>query len=113
MTEFDAKVYTVTRQIPAGKVATYGQIAGAIGCPGGARAVGNSLHRNPDPATPCFRVVSAQGRLSKAFGFGGILRQKELLEEDGTEVCNFRVDLEVFQCTGLCLPDEEGNAAPV
>ena len=113
MTEFDMKVYTVTRQIPEGKVATYGQIAAAAGCPGGARAVGNSLHRNPDPRTPCYRVVSAQGKLSKAFGFGGICRQRELLLEDGVEVTNFRVDLSVYQCAGLGLPRKEDKTGRV
>lgn len=97
MTEFEGKVYAVTRQIPSGHVATYGQIARLIGCPGGARAVGNALHRNPDPTTPCFRVVNAQGKLSKAFGWGGIIRQRELLEQDGIEVINYKVDLNIYQ----------------
>ncbi len=101
MSEFDAKVYEVTRRIPKGYVATYGQIAKAIGCPCGARAVGNALHRNPNPLTPCFRVVNAQGKLSKAFGFGGIIRQKELLEEDGIEVINFSVNLGIYRYSNL------------
>lgn len=45
---FQAQVLNFLTTIPKGKVATYGQIAEAIGYPGGARAVGNALHRNPD-----------------------------------------------------------------
>ena len=105
MTEFEANVYAAVRKIPRGKVATYGQIAAAAGCTGGARAVGNALHRNPDPATPCYRVVTAEGKLSKSFAFGGILGQKERLEADGIEVIGFRVDLTAFQCPDQCLKD--------
>lgn len=97
MTEFEAKVYETVRSIPDGHVATYGQVALLAGYPGAARAVGNALHRNPDPVgTPCFRVVNAQGRLSGAFAFGGVFRQKELLEADGVHVVNFTVDLEEY-----------------
>lgn len=96
---FKEKVYAAVREIPDGCVATYGQIAEYIGCPGAARAVGNALHVNPDPVgTPCFRIVNSQGRLAPHFAFGeGIYTQKQLLEEDGIEVTNYRVDLERFQ----------------
>lgn len=103
MTDFESKVYAVTRRIPQGQVATYGQIAAAVGCPGGARAVGNALHRNPDPKTPCFRVVTAEGKLSKAFGFGGVFTQREWLDADGIVVINFRVDLQEYQCEDASL----------
>ena len=97
MTEFESKVYAAVRSIPPGHAATYGQVAKLAGYPGAARAVGNALHHNPDPiGTPCFRVVNAQGRLSPAFGFGGVFRQKEMLEADGIHVVNFTVDLEEY-----------------
>ena len=59
-----------------------------------ARAVGNALHKNPDPEKiPCYRVVNAKGELSGAFAFGGADEQAKRLEADGIEVINGRVDL--------------------
>lgn len=61
-TEFERTVYAATRAIPFGKVATYGQIAKAIGKPGAARAVGRALGRNPiSIVIPCHRVVASDG----------------------------------------------------
>ncbi len=96
--DFTSKVYRAVQRIPSGKVATYGQIAAIAGKPGAARAVGNALHRNPsEKEIPCYRVVNAKGVLSGAFAFGGMGRQRELLEEDGVEVINNRVDLCIYQ----------------
>ncbi len=84
--------------IPKGKVVTYGQIAEAIGCPGGARAVGNALHHNPDgDKYPCYKVVNSKGQLSGRFAFGGIMVQQERLEADGIKVANNRIDLSKYQ----------------
>ena len=95
---FNEKVYEVVRQIPEGKVATYGQLARLAGSPGAARAVGNALHKNPDPDhIPCFRVVNAKGELAGAFAFGGADVQAELLREDGVEVVDGKVDLTKYQ----------------
>lgn len=95
---FHSDVYAIVRQIPAGRVATYGQIARLVGRPGAARAVGNALHANPDGCgTPCYRVVNAKGELSGAYAFGGPREQRYLLEKDGVEVVNYRVDLKRFQ----------------
>lgn len=95
---FREAVYAAVRRIPRGKVATYGQIAALAGSPGAARAAGNALHCNPDgDATPCYRVVNAQGKLSGAFAFGGIDEQKRRLEADGIEVINMRVDLAEYK----------------
>lgn len=61
------------------------------------RAVGNALHKNPDPEhIPCFRVVNAKGELAGAFAFGGEGRQRKLLEEDGVQVVDGKVDLNKF-----------------
>jgi len=58
------------------------------------RAVGNALHKNPNPDTiPCYRVVNSKGQLSGEFAFGGTGAQQKLLEADGIEVVNGRVDL--------------------
>ncbi len=98
---FSDRVYRAVCQIPPGHVATYGQIAALAGSPGASRAVGNILHRNPEPERiPCFRVVNARGELTGAFAFGGIDEQRFRLLEDGVDVVNFRVDLGEFQWDG-------------
>ena len=63
-----------------------------------ARAVGNALHKNPDPDNiPCFRVVNAKGELAGEFAFGGSNAQAKLLEAEGVEVIDGRVDLKKYQ----------------
>ena len=90
-------IYEAVKRIPYGHVATYGQIAAAAGEPKMARAVGNALHKNPDPDTiPCYRVVNSKGMLSGEFAFGGAGAQAKLLEADGIEVTGGRVDLEKY-----------------
>jgi methylated-DNA-protein-cysteine methyltransferase-like protein len=84
---FFDKVFAVVKQIPWGKVATYGQIALAVGCPGASRAVGSTLRKNPDPGMfPCHRVVNSKGELAAGFAFGGTDMQKKLLEDEGVVV---------------------------
>ncbi len=62
------RIYEAVKKIPKGHVATYGRIAEMAGEPKMARAVGNALHKNPDPEhIPCFRVVNSKGELSGAF----------------------------------------------
>ena len=79
------------------QVATYGQVAALAGNPGMCRAVGNALHKNPDPEhVPCYRVVNAKGELSGEFAFGGAGKQAKLLQADGIEVINGRVDLQKY-----------------
>ena len=92
------RIYEAVKKIPKGKVATYGQIAELAGDKRMARAVGNALHKNPDPDNiPCFRVVNARGELAGEFAFGGAGEQAKLLEADGIEVADGRVDLEKYQ----------------
>ena len=77
-------VYAYLKTIPAGKVVTYGQLAAAVGNPNAARAVGNILHKNPDPANiPCHRVVNRKGEVSEAYAFGGAEAQRKRLEAEG------------------------------
>lgn len=91
------RIYEAVKRIPKGHVATYGKVAEMAGEPRMARAVGNALHKNPDPEhIPCFRVVNAKGELAGAFAFGGQNVQAELLRADGVEVINGRVDLEKY-----------------
>ena len=97
MTDFALTVYDVLRPVPEGRALSYGRLAELAGKPGAARAVGNILHRNPWPKdVPCYKVVHSDGSLAPAFAFGGINRQKELLEEEGIEVINYRVDMNKY-----------------
>lgn len=91
------RIYEAVRKIPRGKVATYGQVAAMAGNPKMSRAVGNALHKNPDPAgIPCYRVVNSRGELSGEFAFGGAGAQARLLAADGIEVVEGKVDLEKY-----------------
>lgn len=86
MEGFFTKVYEKVKQIPLGKVATYGQIARLVGDPRAGRQVGWALHVNPQPyIVPCHRVVNRQGKLSGAFAFGGQDAQRYLLMNEGVE----------------------------
>ena len=97
------RIYEAVKKIPRGKVATYGQVAELAGDKKMARAVGNALHRNPDPEhIPCYRVVNAKGELAGAFAFGGVNVQEQLLAADGILVVDGRVDLEKY---GMKLPE--------
>ena len=92
------RIYEAVKHIPYGSVATYSQIAREAGNEKMARAVGNALHKNPDPGNiPCHRVVNAKGELAGEFAFGGLGRQKELLEAEGVKVIDGRVDLQKYQ----------------
>ena len=94
------RIYEAVKKIPYGHVATYGQVAEMAGDRKMARAVGNALHKNPDPeGIPCYRVVNAKGELAGEFAFGGAGRQARLLLAEGIEVTDGRVDLEKYQMT--------------
>ena len=84
MGAFNDAVYEVVRQIPAGRVASYGQVARMVGRPRNARFVGYALHVNPEPGViPCHRVVFKNGSLAPGFAFGGEDEQRRLLEAEG------------------------------
>lgn len=92
------RIYEAVKKIPYGHVATYAQIAQMAGDRKIARAVGNALHKNPDPdGIPCFRVVNAKGELAGEFAFGGPGAQARLLQEEGVEIVDGRVDLKKYQ----------------
>lgn len=81
-TPFQWRVLMAEKAIPRGEVRTYGQIAAQVGCPRGARAVGNALANNPFPIViPCHRAVRSDGSLG---GFqGGVEIKRALLEMEG------------------------------
>ena len=91
------RIYEAVKLIPKGKVATYGVIAELAGNKKMSRAVGNALHKNPDPENiPCYRVVNSKGELSGEFAFGGPDAQAKLLRNDGIEIKNGKVDLQKY-----------------
>nr|WP_315052287.1 methylated-DNA--[protein]-cysteine S-methyltransferase [uncultured Lachnoanaerobaculum sp.] len=91
------RIYEAVKRIPKGKVATYGKVAEMAGNKKMSRAVGNALHKNPDPDNiPCFRVVNSKGELAPEFAFGGMGEQRKLLEAEGIEVKDNKVDLSKY-----------------
>jgi O-6-methylguanine DNA methyltransferase len=78
-TEFQRRVWEAARRIPLGSVASYGDLARAIGAPGASRAVGNALGANPVPVIiPCHRVIQSDRAMG---GFSGGLAWKRFLLE--------------------------------
>ena len=93
--DFFQAVYALVRTIPRGRVATYGQVAGLLGNPRGARAVGwalGALDPAQEPRVPWHRVVSAGGRIAQRGGPGQALQRKRLRAE-GVAFRGGRVDL--------------------
>ena len=91
------QVYALVRQIPEGRVATYGQVAERLGLKD-VRKVGFALHANQDPLTPCHRVVNKEGRVAKHFAFDGEEEQVRRLQAEGIGfVDEVRVDLEEYR----------------
>ncbi len=97
-TLFREKIYTLTRKIPKGKVATYGQLARLAGSPRAARAVGMFMKTNPDaPNTPCHRVVASNGDLTGYSAGNGLSTKKEMLLSEGVHFKGNKVDLATSQ----------------
>lgn len=87
--EFTARVLSVVRRIPPGRVATYGGVAALAGRPRASRAVGNIMRECRRPDVPCHRVIAAGGRVG---GYGGSEALKRaLLIAEGVIVSGSRV----------------------
>jgi methylated-DNA-[protein]-cysteine S-methyltransferase len=86
---FVARVLSVVRRIPPGRVATYGDVAAMAGQPRAARAVGNIMRDCRRPDVPCHRVIAAGGRLGGYGGNEGLKRA--LLAAEGLVVSGSRV----------------------
>jgi methylated-DNA-protein-cysteine methyltransferase-like protein len=87
---FFEQVYEVARQIPEGRVTTYGAIAEFLGAKKSARMVGwamNGAHNNTTPV-PAQRVVNRNGMLSGKSHFASPTLMQELLEKEGIEIKN-------------------------
>lgn len=113
---FNRIVWSVTRQIPAGQVSTYGQIASMIPEPPGvlppsykrwgAQWVGGAMHATPEEqGIPWQRVINSQGMISLPVGSPGAQQQRTLLEEEGVVFDDAgKVDFEMVGWEG---PDED------
>ena len=94
-TDFTARVLSIVRRIPPGRVATYGDIAAQAGRPRAARAVGTIMKGSGHTGVPAHRVIAAGGRLG---GYGGNEALKRaLLVAEGVAVRNARVRLQQFR----------------
>ncbi len=90
-TPFQQAVWDAVRQIPRGRVTTYGEIARHLGT-GAVRAVGSAVAKNPHaPAVPCHRVVRSDGMAGQYSGGQGMATKIALLREEGIEVHNGRI----------------------
>jgi len=88
---FQERVLELTARIPKGRVTTYSEIARALNTRA-YRAVGQALKRNPHaPGIPCHRVIRADGLLGGYLQ--GARKKSELLEREGIEIQNNRIDL--------------------
>lgn len=91
-TNFFEKVYALARQIPFGKVTSYGAIAKHLGAAGSARMVGwamNASHNKPD--IPAHRVVNQKGLLTGKHHFDGTNVMQQLLENEGIIIINNQI----------------------
>ena len=96
--DFTARVLSVVRRIPPGRVATYGDVAKIAGRPRAARAVGNIMKGLGRPDVPAHRVIAAGGRLG---GYGGNEALKRaLLTAEGIIVRNGRIRLNDYRWRG-------------
>lgn len=90
--DFFERVYLVVKQIPAGRVSSYGAIARYIGAPRSSRTVGyamNASHNDPD--VPAQRVVNRLGLLTGKHHFPGTNLMQQLLESEGLEIIDDQV----------------------
>lgn len=89
---FFERVYAVAKQIPYGKVTSYGAIAKALGTAKSARMVGwamNACHNRED--VPAHRVVNRKGLLTGKHHFDGTNLMQQLLENEGIEIVNNQI----------------------
>ena len=88
-TSFESTVYKLCKQVPRGRITTYGEIARAIGSKS-YRAVGNALNKNPfSPEVPCHRVVRSDGYVG---GFArGSGKKKQMLEKEGIQIDEMQI----------------------
>lgn len=91
-TNFHELVYQVVREIPEGRVTSYGSIAAALGTPKSSRMVGWAMNASHgDPSIPAHRVVNRNGLLTGKMHFASPNQMQEKLEKEGVKVKNDQV----------------------
>lgn len=95
------RIWQVVHQIPAGRVASYGEIARLAGLPGRARLAGHTLKNLPKPThLPWHRVCNAQGKLSLPPDSLGYTEQRQRLEAEGIDLTTGTIALSRYGWTG-------------
>jgi methylated-DNA-protein-cysteine methyltransferase-like protein len=107
---FTLRVWRLVRRIPAGRVATYGQVAALLGRPGAARAVGRAMRECPADV-PWHRVINARGGISARPRASGMLTQRLRLEAEGVRFERGRVRLGRYRWSGPGRLDATGAAS--
>ena len=90
--EYQARVYEIVRQVPRGRVMTYGQIAGILGDGYTPRTVGYVMHAADSDGVPWQRVINSQGKCSTGRLTIPVNLQQDMLEQEGVE----------FNASGKC-----------
>lgn len=89
------KAILLLKKIPEGKVVTYKEVARV--CKTSPRLIGRIMAKNSYPTIyPCYKVVGSNGKLCGYSGYGGLEGKKNLLEKDGIELLNGKVDKKHF-----------------
>ena len=109
MPGFFEQVYRLVRQVPPGKITSYGAVARMLGHPHAARTVGWALHSLPEGSdVPWHRVINSRGRISTGGWEHGTGLQRALLEAEGVEFDeDGSVDWDRFGWAGLPWPEIE------
>lgn len=91
-------IWQTVLAIPAGKVASYGQVADLAGLPGRARMVGRCMAAAPkEIEVPWYRVLRSNGQLAFKAGSTNSLKQTGLLQEEGVAVIKNRVNMNEYR----------------
>ena len=88
---FFDKVYEVAKQIPYGRVTSYGAIANYLGAARSARMVGYAMNGSHNKDVPAHRVVNRKGLLTGKHHFGGTNLMQQLLESEGIAVIDNQI----------------------
>ena len=88
---FFDKVYVVAKQIPYGRVTSYGAIANYLGAKRSARMVGYAMNGSVGKDVPAHRVVNRKGLLTGKHHFDGTNLMQQLLESEGVEVIDNQI----------------------
>src|SRR5512136_1093242 len=95
MDKIFSAIYEEVKKIPLGETRSYSSIAKSVGTK--AHIVGYALHANKDPQNiPCHRVIRKDGTLASGYAFGGRIKQKKKLIDEGVEIIKNKVDMKKY-----------------